>query len=51
MVEKKFKDEMQNIFIHDKGNNLKNLVPNSKTENETIILAQKGLVNKKSYFL
>ena len=23
-VEKKFKDEMQNIFIHDKGNNLKN---------------------------
>ena len=50
-VEKKFKDEMQNIFIHDKGNNLKNLVPNSKTANETIVLAQKGLVNKKNLFL
>ena len=50
-VEKKINNEMQNIFLHDKGYNLKNLIPNSKGDNETIILAQRGFINKTNLFL
>ncbi len=51
IVEKKFKNELQNIFIHDKGNNLKNLSSNISNTQETTIIAQKGIVEKKKIYL
>ena len=51
VVDKKFKNELQNIFIHDQGNNLKNLSSNSTETKETIVIAEKGIVEKKNIFL
>lgn len=51
VVDKKFKNELQNIFIHDQGNNLKNLSSNIVNTKETIIIAEKGVVEKKNIFL
>ena len=51
IVEKKINNELKNIFLHDKGDNIKNFSSNiSKTQNTTII-AKNGMVEKKKMFL
>ena len=50
-VEKKINNQIQNIFIHDTGNNLKNLSPDvSETTNNTI-LAKSGMIENKKILL
>ncbi len=50
-VERKINDKIKNIFLHDTGNNLKNLTSNSSDINEIIIFAQDGLVKERNLFL
>ncbi len=50
-VEEKINNEVKNIFLHDNGNNLKNLSSNTSEINNTTIIAEKGLVRKRSLFL
>ena len=50
-VEEKINNEVKNIFLHDIGNNLKNLSSNTSQINSTTITAEKGVVEKKSLFL
>ena len=38
---------MQNIFLHDKGNNIKNLSSNISSTDTTTIIAEVGIVEKK----
>ena len=47
IVEKKVDNELKNIFLHDKGNNLKNLSSNYSNTKDTTIVAENGLVNEK----
>ncbi len=51
IVENKFNNEIENIFLHDTGNNLKNLSPNIKEVTSTTVVAQKGVVNERKMFL
>jgi lipopolysaccharide export LptBFGC system permease protein LptF len=51
IVEKKIGNELKNIFLHDKGNNLKNLSSNISDASSTTIVAQNGIVDKKKLFL
>ena len=51
IVEKKLKNEIQNIFLHDEGNNIKNLSSNITNSTSTTIIAEKGIVNKKQLIL
>jgi len=51
IVEKKINNEIKNIFLHDKGNNLKNLSSNISKINNTTILAENGIVDQKKLFL
>ena len=51
IVEKKNEDQLENIFLHDKGNNLKNLSSNSSDTKDTTIIAKSGLVEKKKLVL
>ena len=44
---KKINNELKNIFLHDKGNNLKNLSSNTSKIESTTILAQSGIANDK----
>ena len=46
MFKKKSNNEIQNIFLHDIGSNLKNLSPNVSSVSSTTIVANKGLVNE-----
>ena len=46
-VDKKIEKEIQNIFLFDKGNNLKNLSPNISKASSTTIIAKNGIVEKK----
>ena len=50
-VEKKIDNQLQNIFLHDKGNNFTSLSSNIESGNETVILAENGVVNNKKMFL
>ena len=50
-VDKKIDNEIQNIFLHDKGNNIKNLSTNASEIKETTIIAENGIVEKKKMFL
>ncbi len=50
-VEKKIDNQISNIFIHDTGNNLKNLSPNVNEINDSTILAKKGLIENKKLLL
>ncbi len=50
-VEKKINNEIQNIFLHDTGNNLKNFSSNVKDSSNVTILAEKGIVENKGLFL
>ena len=51
LVEKKLNNEIQNIFLHDKGNNLKNLSSNVNNTNEITIIAKSGVIKEKKMFL
>ena len=50
-VDEKVDNEIKNIFLHDNGNNLQNLSSSKSNLNSTTIIAEKGIVNKKSLFL
>ncbi len=51
IVEQKLGNEVKNIFLNDKGDNLKNLTPNTKEADEVTIVAQSGIIEKKKIFL
>ncbi len=51
IVENKSGNELQNIFLHDKGNNFKNLSSNLSQISETTILAENGIVEENKMFL
>ncbi len=50
-VEKKINNEVRNIFLHDKGNNLKNFSSNISETDSTTILAKNGIVDNKNLLL
>ena len=50
LVEKKINNEVENIFLFDKGNNLKNLSSNTSSAFDTTIVAKSGFVEEKNYF-
>ncbi len=47
IVEKQINNELKNIFLHDKGNNLKNLSSNTSKIDSTTIIAESGIANDK----
>ncbi len=51
IVEKKVNNELKNIFLNDKGNNLRNLSSNSSETNETTIIAENGIIEGKKLYL
>jgi lipopolysaccharide export system permease protein len=51
IIEKKVGNEIQNIFLHDDGNNLKNFSSNSKDTQSTTVIAENGIINSKKMFL
>ena len=51
IVEKKIKNELKNIFLHDKGNNIKNLSSNTSKIESTTIIANSGIVNDKTLIM
>jgi len=51
IVEKKFKNNIENVFIHDKSNTLKNLTSGKKGNSSTTIVADSGLVEEKKMVL
>ena len=51
IVERKKNNEVQNIFLFDKGRNLKNLSSNITDITSTTIIARDGLVDKKKFYL
>tara|TARA_B100000963_G_scaffold84265_1_gene71890 strand:- start:23652 stop:24767 length:1116 start_codon:yes stop_codon:yes gene_type:complete len=50
-VEKKINNQLQNIFLHDTGNNFKNLSSNSSSNVTTTILADRGIIENKVMML
>jgi len=50
-VEKKFDNELQNIFLNDKSNVLKNLSSNTTSTNNTTIVANNGFIEIQKIFL
>ena len=51
-VEKKNSNgEMENVFIRDDGNNLRNIVSEGKNSKNTTIIAKKGFLNNKNLVL
>ena len=48
---KKIDNEVKNIFLYDTGNSLKKFSSSVKNIDSTTILAEKGIVKKKSLFL
>jgi|TARA_B110000211_G_C14024101_1_gene528974 lipopolysaccharide export system permease protein len=51
IVEKKFKNEIKNVFIHDSSNTLRNLTSESSNDNLKTITAEEGLVEEKRMIL
>ena len=51
IVEKKFKNEVENIFLHDTGNNLKNLSSNVSNTTSTTVIAERGIINERKMIL
>ncbi len=51
IVDKKINNEVDNIFIHDTGNNLKNFSSNIEDVSSTTIIAQKGIIDNRNMFL
>lgn len=50
-VEEKANNEVKNIFLHDSGSNLKNFSSNKANLLSTTIIAEKGIIEKKGFFL
>ena len=50
-VDKKLNNEMQNIFLNDEGQSLKNFSSNSSNSKETVIFAKAGIVENKNLLL
>ena len=48
---KKINNQIENVFIHDTGNNLKNLSSNISENNSTSVLAKSGIVKSKNLIL
>ena len=51
IVEKKSNNEVKNIFLHDTGNNLKNLSANTRDLSNTTVVAQKGIIDERKMIL
>ena len=51
IVEKKFKNEIKNVFIHDKGNTLKNITTDQSDSSSTTIVANEGIIEEKKMVL
>ena len=51
LVEKKFKNEIEHIFLHDTGRNIKNLSSDSSDYTTTTIIADKGIIDKRKMVL
>ncbi len=51
IVNEKVDNKLKNIFLHDKGNNLKNLSSDSSKIKNTTIIAKSGIIEKKKMFL
>ena len=51
IVEKKINNELKNIFLHDKGNNIKNLSSNTAKIESTTIIANSGIVSDKTLIM
>ena len=51
IVEKRLKNNIENVFIHDSSNVLKNLTSNKKDNASTTISAKSGLVEEKKMIL
>ena len=51
IVERKVNNELENIFLHDSGNNLKNLTSDNSEASDVSIFAKKGYVADRDIFL
>ncbi len=51
IVEKKIKNNIENVFIHDNSNTLKNLTSNQEENSSTTIVAKSGVVEEKKMVL
>ena len=51
IVEKKFKNDIENVFIHDSSNTLKNLTSDQTDRTTTTIVAKNGIVEEKKMIL
>ena len=51
IVDKKVKNEIKNVFIHDSSNTLKNIVSNTMSGQSTTIVAKEGIVEEKTMLL
>ena len=51
IVEKKFKNEIKNVFIHDKNNALQNISANQSNNSSTTIIANEGIIDEKQMVL
>jgi lipopolysaccharide export system permease protein len=51
IVEKKFKNDIENVFIHDSSNTLKNLTSDQADKTTTTIVAKNGVVEEKKMIL
>ncbi len=51
LVSKKKVNEVQNIFLHDEGDNLKNLSPDLSDSSVTTIIAGSGYIDKTKFLL
>ena len=51
IVERKVNNELENIFLHDTGNNLKNLSSSNSDSSDISIFAKKGFVKDRDIFL
>tara|TARA_A100001015_G_C14998948_1_gene717481 strand:+ start:771 stop:1901 length:1131 start_codon:yes stop_codon:yes gene_type:complete len=51
IVDRKLNNEVDNIFIHDTGNNLTNFSSSIEDLDSTTIIAQKGIINNRNMFL
>ena len=50
-IERKNQDVLENVFIRDRANNFKNLSGSENENNDTVIIAKKGLIKNKKIFL
>ena len=49
-VEKKIDNEVKNIFLYDKGGNLRNLSTSTKQASDITVIAENGMIDKKILF-